>query len=358
MGERALRVRGRKGCIAMSLREWGWSVFWEERFASFQQQGLAAARVAGGSHGIYELEMESGRQRGELSGRLEYSALSALDLPAVGDWVAVTTTDPALIVSVVERRSLFARTLESGERQALAANLDIAFLVTGLDGDFNLRRLDRYRVLAEDAGVPTVIVLNKRDLCPDVDAVLRSVSQMGPAVAISAFADDAGALLGAHVPPGGTAALLGSSGVGKSTLVNALFRESVQTTKAVREWDCRGRHTTTARSLFRLPAGWLLVDMPGIRTVGVAGAGNAVPDAFEDIAALAKQCRFSDCRHAGEPGCAVKGAVDAGRLYSYGKLLKEAAYQHRKEDPAAARALKEEWKRIHSTMRKRIDKRS
>lgn len=342
----------------MSLHEWGWTSFWAERFAASASAGLLPARVVGVSRGEFALEMETGRIRGELSGRLEYAVFSAVELPAVGDWVAVTPTDPALIVNVIERRSLFARAIDSGERQALAANVDIAFLVSGLDRDFNVRRIERYLVLAREARAEPVIVLNKRDICGDPDAALQSVSHIAPSVLVSALLDDVATLLGGFVAPGQTAALVGSSGVGKSTLVNALLGNAVQETFAVREEDSRGRHTTTSRALFRMPGDWLLVDMPGLRAVGIGGSSSAVDDAFEDVAELAAQCRFHNCTHAGEPGCAVVANLDAARLESYHKLQREAAYQHRKEDATAARAEKEKWKAIHRAFNKRVDKRT
>ena len=341
----------------MSLQNWGWTSFWAQRFAASAPAGLVPARVVGVSRGEFALETETGRTRGELSGRLEYATSSSVDLPAVGDWVAVTPTDPALIVAVIERRSLFARATDSGERQALAANVDMAFLVCGLDGDFNVRRIERYLVLAREASAEPVILLNKRDVCNDPASALQAVSTLARAILVSALLDDIPTLLGGFVEPGQTAALLGSSGVGKSTLVNALLGVAAQETFAVREDDSRGRHTTTNRALFRMPGDWLLVDMPGLRSVGIGGSSAAIDDAFEDITELAKQCRFHNCTHGGEPDCAVTAQLDAARIESYHKLQREAAHQHRKEDATAARAEKEKWKAIHRAFNKRVDKR-
>ncbi len=328
----------------MSIIDWGWSSAWTERFSPHRLAGLAPARVVDGSRGVYELETDSGRVRGELAGRLEYAADSALELPVAGDWVAATPTDPALIVHVVERQSLFTRVQEGGQRQALAANIDVAFLVCGLDRDWNPARLDRYLALAMDAGVRPVIVLNKRDLCPDPGAIHAMASALAPTVLLSCTLDDPTPLLGSFVAPGQTAALFGSSGVGKSTIVNALLQEQAQ---AIGETVCQ--HTTTSRTLIRLPLGWLLLDMPGLRAVGV---GGGVTDAFADVTALAAQCRFTDCSHNGEPGCAVENAVAPERLASFRKLQREAAYQHRREDASAARAEKERWKQLHAAMKK------
>lgn len=341
----------------MSLLDWGYSSVWTERFESHRQAGLAAARVVGASRGVFELETENGHIRGELSGRLEFAAESPLDLPVTGDWVAITATDPALIIAVVGRQSLFTRVTNEGQRQPLAANVDVAFLVCGLDNDWSPRRLDRYLALAKEAAVTPVAVLNKRDLCADPEAALRQAAGVAQSVLISAHHDDLTEKLGAFVAPGQTAALLGSSGAGKSTIVNALLGAEAQTTAAVRESDGTGRHTTTTRTLVRLPQNWLLLDMPGLRSVGVTGDTAAVDDTFADITALAANCRFANCAHTNEPGCAVLASANPERLAHYRQLLREAAYQHTREDAAAARAKKERWRKIHVAMRQRPGKR-
>ena len=254
------------------------------------------------------------------------AANSPADLPVTGDWVAVTQTDPALIIAVVERQSLFTRVTDDGQTQPLAANIDVAFLVCGLDHDWNPRRLDRYLVLAQEARVMPVAVLNKRDICPDPKEALRLAETVAKAVLISAHHDDLAEKLGGFLGPGQTAALT-------------------------------GQHTTTTRTLIQLPQGWLLLDMPGLRAVGVTGDTAAVRDAFADIVALAANCRFANCAHSTEPGCAVLEAVNPERLAHYQKLLREAAYQNERENPAAARAKKERWKKIHAAMKKHPNKR-
>ena len=341
----------------MSLLDWGYSSAWTERFRAHRQAGLAAARIVGANRGVFELETEIGHARGELAGRLEYAAESPLDLPVAGDWVAITQTEPALIIAVLERQSLVARATNEGQRQPLAANIDVAFLVCGLDNDWSPRRLDRYLALAREAGVTPVAVLNKRDLCADPEAALRLARGVAQAVLISAHHDDLPEKLGVFMKPGQTAALFGSSGAGKSTIVNALLGGPAQTTAAVRESDGKGRHTTTTRTLIRLPQNWLLLDMPGLRSVGVTGDTTAVEDAFADIAALAVNCRFANCAHTGEPGCAVLASANPERLAHYRQLLREAAHQHEREDASAARAKKERWKKIHNAMKQRPDKR-
>jgi ribosome biogenesis GTPase / thiamine phosphate phosphatase len=303
-----------------------------------------------------------------VSGRFRFEALASSEYPAVGDWVTVADgQDPAVIVAVLPRRSAFVRSAADATRrsagnladeQVLAANVDVAFLVAGLDHDFNLRRLERYLSVAWSSGVRPVIVLNKADVALDLDDRLLAVESIAPAVPIvvlSALTGDHIADLAPYLAPSQTAVVLGSSGVGKSTLVNALLGEQRQTTAAVRADDSRGRHTTTHRELFELPGGALLIDTPGIRALEIAGADEGVDTAFEDIADLALRCRFSDCRHEGEPGCAVRaalgdGRLSADRLASHRKLERELAHAERKGDARARAAEVKRWKSVHKAL--------
>jgi ribosome biogenesis GTPase / thiamine phosphate phosphatase len=272
---------------------------------------------------------------------------------------------------VLPRRSAFVRSAADATRrtagnlvdeQVLAANVDVAFLVAGLDHDFNLRRLERYLAVAWSSGVRPVIVLNKADVALDLDDRLLAVESVAPAVPIvvlSALTGDHLTDLGPYLTPGQTAVVLGSSGVGKSTLVNALLGEQRQATASVREDDSRGRHTTTHRELFELPGGALLIDTPGIRALEVAGADVGVDTAFDDIADLALGCRFSDCRHEGEPGCAVRAALEDGRLSadrlaSHRKLERELAHAERKVDARARAAEAKRWKSIHKAVSRQM----
>jgi ribosome biogenesis GTPase len=243
-------------------------------------------------------------------------------MPAVGDWLALEpiSENPRLgaLREVLPRTSSFVRNrLSDGKPQVLAANVDIAFLVSGLDHDLSLRRIERYLVLALDGGVTPVIVLNKADVASDLPRAVAEVHGVaaGARVIVSSSLTGSGLdEMQALIEPGTTACLLGSSGVGKSTLTNALLGEERQLVKALREDDSRGRHTTTHRELFVLPGGGLLIDTPGLRTVGVLEDSEALEASFAEIEALALECRFADCGHDSEPGCAVRAAIDAGTL--------------------------------------------
>lgn len=256
------------------------------------------------------------------------------DALAVGDWVRAERNafGEWWVDARVPPRTQLARRLHDGrekvERVVLASNVDTALLVMGLDHDFNLRRLERYLALVRLAGVGAVVVLSKADLCVDLARRLRDARTLVPAgvevLALDSLHDDVASQLAPWLAPGQTLVLLGSSGAGKSTLANALCGEAVAATGGTRRGDGRGRHTTTVRTLHPLPGGACIVDTPGLRSLRLDGDAGEVAGAFDDIAALAAQCRFRDCRHEGEPGCAVRGTVAPERLKSFGKLVREA----------------------------------
>jgi ribosome biogenesis GTPase len=355
----------------------GWDAGWDAAYAPFATAGRFPARVVAVHKDTAIVRDGVGPDRSAaVTGRFRHEALAASDYPAVGDWVALEPTapaagpdDPAIIAAVLPRRAAFVRSAADASRrtagnlvdeQVLAANVDLAFLVAGLDGDFNLRRLERYLAVAWSSSVTPIVVLNKADIARDLDERLVAVTGIAPGVPVvvlSALTGDHLADLSPHLTTGHTAVVLGSSGVGKSTLVNALLGEQRQATATVREDDSRGRHTTTHRELFALPGGALLIDTPGIRSLEVAGADEGVDTAFDDIDDIALACRFTDCRHDGEPGCAVRAAIADGtlsqdRLDSQRKLARELAFAERKVDPRARAEEARRWKAIHKAVAK------
>ena len=315
------------------------------------------ARVAVEHRSSYVLRCEDGEEIfATLAGKLRYESSHREQLPAVGDFVRVRDT---VIEEVMPRRTVFLRKAvgDTVEAQVIAANIDTVFVVSGLDGDFNPRRLERYHATARASGAHCAILLNKADLCADLDARIQQVRAIAPGadvVAISALNGDGIDALRPYLVPGETVAFVGSSGAGKSTLINRLLGRERQSTAAVREADSRGRHTTTHRELLETPSGALLIDTPGLRELQ---PWKGVDSAFPDIEELAQQCRFRDCQHSGEEGCAVEASIDIDRLLNYRKMRREAAYLERQLDVRAQLDQKAKWKKIHKAMRN-IDKRA
>ena len=352
----------------LSLEAFGWDEFFAQSFAPFVCEGYSAGRVAVQHKSQYELYTEYGELSGETTGRMQYDARSRKDLPVVGDWVVIRAREQegkATIYDILPRKSRFSRKAAGTktEEQIVAANIDTVFLVMGLDGNFNLRRLERYLVLAWESGADPVIVLNKADLCDDIEQKVREVQSVVlgvPVVVMSAIEDRGLDQVLGRIKPGTTGALLGSSGVGKSTIVNHLLGKELLKTREVRRTDDRGRQTTTRRELIVLPSGGLLMDTPGMRELQLWGGDEGILDAFQDIAELAERCPYRDCRHGPEPDCAVQqalrdGTLDAARFASYEKLQKEIAYFSRREDKPAEVIEKERWRKV-SVARKRLNK--
>ena len=338
----------------MNLEQFGWSDF----FARQCPAGIPA-RVASACRKQFAVWTEGGEVHAEPSGALRYE--SPL-WPAVGDWVTLREDGP-MIDRILERRTTLSRKKpgrEAGE-QVLAANVDVVFIVSGLDRDYNPRRLERYLVVAHESGARPVILLNKADLADelgidlqDVVAQTRAMAGGVTVLALSALADYSLDALNAELASGETAAMIGSSGAGKSTILNRLLGVGLRSTSPVRPGDDRGRHTTTARDLFTVPAGWLLIDMPGLRELQLWAGDDAVDTGFCDIQELAKACRFRDCTHSGEPGCAVAHAgVDEARLANYHKMRRELDFLERKANPELQRQRRAKWKAIHKAARQR-----
>lgn len=317
----------------MDLTHLGWRDHFAHHFAPFAAQQLLPARVVRRYGQIYDVHTEVDIYQAESTGKLRHEAKNAAALPAVGDWVAIrrlTGEAKAAIIAVLPRQSAFIRQSagHSGEPQVVAANVDTVFLLMGLDTDWNPRRLERYLTLAFDSGARPVIILNKADVRADAESVQQTIEAAHPAVSvhrISALQHQGLDTLAPYLVSGTTVAFLGSSGVGKSTLVNALMGEDVVRTGAVRDSDSRGQHTTTRRDLLRLPCNAWVMDTPGMREVHLGDAKAGLAAAFDDIVALAATCRFTDCAHANEPGCAVRDAVTRDHLQSYNTLRAEMA---------------------------------
>ena len=325
---------------SLGLEALGWDAAWADAFAPHAAQGLAPARVAIEFNHLFRLYTGQGELQAQHAGRVLHEAAGRHALAAVGDWVAIRPRleeRTATIEAILPRRSHFSRKAagELTEQQVVAANIDVVFLVMGLDRDYNPRRLERYLLLARESGAVPHVLLSKADLVEDIEPPLEEIQRLAPGVPVDAVSvrDGRGlTVLRGAIGPGQTGALLGSSGAGKSTLINALLGEDRLATNTVRESDSRGRHTTRHRQLVPMPGGGLLIDTPGMRELQLwttAEGGDAAGAAFDDIEALAAGCHFTDCRHRSEPRCAVRTAVeegrlDASRLESFHKLEDEA----------------------------------
>ena len=350
-----------------ALHDLGWTDSHQIEFEPHAASGLAPARVAAQHRGAYVVFSELGELRAETAGRLAHAAAGAGELPAVGDWVAIAPRpqeSAATIQHVLGRRTKFSRkvALNAAEEQVLAANVDAVFLVMSLNEDFNLRRLERYTATAWESGAQPVILLTKTDLCPEWELRVLEVEAIAfgvPVHAVSALTGDGIDTVRSYLAPGRTVALLGSSGVGKSTLVNTLAGAELLATSPIREDDGEGRHTTRHRQLVLLPGGGLVLDTPGLRELQLWESADGLSETFSDVEGLAARCRFSDCAHRTEPGCAVQAALDDGTLpferwASYKKLQRELAHLERRLDKRLQAEERKRWAKVGAEGRARM----
>ena len=341
------------------LTTFGWSEFFEANFRPYAEDGFTSGRVALEHKNLFRVYTQYGEVFAEISGKLRHEALSRRDLPAVGDWVVIRTRPEGgrvMIHAVLPRRTCFARKLAGArsEEQIVGANVDTVFLVTSLNQDFSLRRIERYLITARESGVNAIIILSKSDLCERVaDSIdeMQAIARGVPVHAISVVTGSGLQDIAQYFQRGQTVALLGSSGVGKSTLINHLAGVDRLKVQTVRESDDQGRHTTTHRELVLLPAGGLLLDTPGMRELQLWDGDEGLQLVFDDIEALAARCFFSDCRHRDEPRCVVRealaaGTIDTARYESYEKLQKELKYVARRKDKLTEIMERKKWKKL------------
>ncbi len=349
------------------LGELGWNPYFSEHFESLQTPDTVPARVVSERRNSYQVYSQYGELSAEISGKMRHQTATEDQYPVIGDWVVIRPQKSelkAVIQSILPRKSKFSRK-EAGtvaNEQVIAANMDVAFIVSGLDGgrNFSVGRIERYLSLTWSGGAVPVIILNKIDLCPDVDACVEDVESVAlgvPIYPVSATGQMGLDALRKHLAKGETAVFLGSSGVGKSTLINALLGAERQEVAGVRQSDRKGRHTTSRRDLILLPDGGAVIDTPGLREIQMWTDGGHTKQGFKDIETLAEECHFRDCQHRTEPGCAVKAAIRVGdlgssRLQHFRKLQKELDHLARRQDAKARLEEKAKWKRISQWSKK------
>jgi ribosome biogenesis GTPase / thiamine phosphate phosphatase len=343
----------------MQLTDWGWSPFFESHFEEYRIKGYSAMRIVRVNRGNYIANNGSRDFSCEVTGRFSFQSGGKGSFPTAGDW-AVTAEVPnepkAMIHAVLPRKSAFSRKVagQASEEQVVAANIDMVFIVTGLDQNFSLRRIERFLSLAWESGAVPVVLLNKSDLRRDAEAVKCEVEAVASGVEVlllSAKQQDGMEVLRNRIKTGTTVAFIGSSGVGKSTIINALVGTNLLEVNEVSDLGSRGRHTTTFRELIVLPSGGMVIDTPGMREIQVWGDETGLGHAFGDIEDLSMRCRFKDCAHEKEPGCAVQsalkdGSLDPKRLESYFKLKREFEYLADRQTMKASAIEKARWKSI------------
>ena len=348
------------------LEDLGWGPFFQQQLNGEATASFVPARVAEEMKGAYRLYCERGDLTASLSGRLRHEALTRDAVPTAGDWVLITIRpgeQAAVIHRVLGRRTKLSRKV-AGERtdeQVLAANVDKVFVVAALNEEFNVRRIERYLAAIWQSGAKPAVLLNKADLCDEANAFVRRTEAIAPGVPVLATSTVTGLgvdVMRDQIDSRETAAFAGSSGAGKSSLINCLLSEDRQVVRDIRA-DGKGRHATTSRQIFILPGGGVVIDTPGLRELGLWEVEEGLERTFSDIGSLARECTFRDCRHASEPGCAVREAIEEGalpeeRYASYRKLEREREFTARRQDKALEIAEKKKWRRIQMSNRQRM----
>lgn len=348
----------------MNLNDYGYNTFFENHFREYSGNGYIPGRVAIQNKTNYIVYSAYGELSAEISGKFMFDAENKEDYPAVGDWVVmrhIPDEQKAIIDKVLPRQTVFSRK-EAGsktERQILASNIDIVFIMTSLNHDFNLRRLERYMILSKESGAQPVIVLSKADVCDDIDTKIKETELIAdgiPVHVLSSITHRGVDELKHYFDENKTIAVLGSSGVGKSTYINVLLGGETLKTLEISSYKDKGHHATTRRELILIPSGGMIIDTPGMRELQLWDGGDGIENVFDDIEELISQCKFTDCRHNNEPGCAVKRAIKTGELdekryESYLKMKKEIRYFENRKDWKANFEEKKKWKKIHKQVK-------
>jgi len=351
---------------SVNLSLFGWDDFFENQLTKYSGDELLAGRVAIENKSNYLLYTEYGEYSGELSGKFYYNAESRGGLPAVGDWVIfkpVHNEKKAVIENVLTRKNKFSRkvVLEKTNEQIIAANIDYLFIVTSFNLEFNLKRIERYLTMAYDNELKPVIILSKEDLCEDPSGIISDVRSISGEIEIhpvSAIENKGLDKLRKYLEGNRTAAVVGSSGVGKSTLINVLTGTDNIPVNEIGDYKDKGKHTTTKREMILLPEGGIIIDTPGMREIQIWEGSDGLSDSFKDVEEYFTQCKFSDCKHDTEPGCAVKkainsGALDADRFDNYLKLQKEIKWFEIRKEKKAKSDESKKWKKVSVDSRKR-----